>query len=106
MLVEQRLSCVCGVALCRTQAAEDFMDDDELADVGRKKLQPQADYDTFGDLALQQARQFATAEAANEHSAVPGMVPDELLAPVLRSMGKQFQVMHRNASTMYLCCSC
>ena len=47
----------------------------------------QDDFDTFGAAASEAARAAAHQEAGQRPSAIPGLVPEELLAPVANSIG-------------------
>jgi len=77
--------------LRRQQVAEDFMDEDERAEVARHSLQARGAYDTFGSAAAarEAAREAAgaAAAAAARPGAVPALVPAELIAPVADSVG-------------------
>ena len=78
---------------CRTQAVEDFMDEDELAEVrGASSVQPTADFDTFGSAGVQQEKQRVVADAAESTSQAPSLTSDPaievLLAPVAESLGE------------------
>ena len=52
-------------------------------------LQAAPEYDTFGSTAAEVARRAAETDAAGRAgSALPSLMPDELLAPVADSMGE------------------
>ncbi|GAB4821314.1 hypothetical protein N2152v2_008360 [Parachlorella kessleri] len=91
------------------QSVEQFLDEDELEELRRTNLQgPVAgagrmgsegcmacqdvvvtteQYDTFGSTAAELARRSARDAAATRPSAIPGLLPDELVAPVADSVG-------------------
>ena len=73
---------------CRGQRAEDFMDDDELAEAGISAVQPTAEYDTFGSTAAEKARRQAQAEASARADGQLSFLPDDIIAPVADSMGE------------------
>jgi G patch domain-containing protein 1 len=50
-------------------------------------LQTTADYDTFGATAAEAARRQAAGEALQRPSAIPGLLPDEVVAPVAEGVG-------------------
>ncbi len=80
-------------AVCRNQAVEDFMDEDELAEIrGAVAVQPTADFDTFGSAAAEAEKRRARADAAESSSQAPslasGSIIEELLAPVAESLGE------------------
>ena len=64
------------------------MDDDELAEAGISKVQPTAEYDTFGSTAAEMARKQAQAEASARAGGQLSFLPDDIIAPVADSMGK------------------
>ncbi|KAK9830452.1 hypothetical protein WJX72_011851 [[Myrmecia] bisecta] len=70
----------------RQQNVEDFMDEDELAELRKHSLQQTAEYDTFGSTAAEVAKRAIAAEAVQRPSAIPGAVL-EVLAPVADSIG-------------------
>ena len=70
----------------RQQAVEDFMDEDELAELGKSSLQTTAEYDTFGQGAAERARRIAATEQ-QQRPGLPSFVPDELITPVADSIG-------------------
>lgn len=65
------------------------MDEDELAEAHKQSLQAHADYDTFGSTAAEQARRLAAATTAQRPSAIPNLLPDEVIAPVAESIGRE-----------------
>ncbi|KAK9833838.1 hypothetical protein WJX74_007401 [Apatococcus lobatus] len=76
----------------RGQAVEDFMDEDELAEIrGAVAVQTTADFDTFGSAAAEAEKRRARADAAESSSQAPslaaGPIIEELLAPVAESLG-------------------
>jgi G patch domain-containing protein 1 len=73
--------------LSRGQRVEDFMDDDELAEAGISKVQPTAEYDTFGSTAAELARKQAMAEASARADGQLSFLPEDIIAPVADSMG-------------------
>ena len=73
--------------LNRAQRVEDFMDDDELAEAGISKVQPTAEYDTFGSTAAELARKQAQAEASTRADGQLSFLPEDIIGPVADSMG-------------------
>jgi G patch domain-containing protein 1 len=69
------------------QNLEQFLDEDELEEFQRTQLRATATYDTFGAGAAEDARRRAAQEAAQRPAAVPGLVPDEIVAPVAQGVG-------------------
>ncbi len=63
------------------------MDDDELAEAGIAKVQPTAEYDTFGSTAAELARKQAQADASARAGGQLSFLPDDIIAPVADSMG-------------------
>lgn len=51
------------------------------------QLQTTEQYDTFGSTAAELARRAARDAATSRPSAIPGLLPDELVAPVADSVG-------------------
>ncbi|PSC68980.1 TATA-box binding -interacting TOUGH isoform B [Micractinium conductrix] len=69
------------------QSVEQFLDEDELEDLRRTNLQTTEQYDTFGSTAAELARRAAADAAAERPSAIPGLLPEEMVAPVADSVG-------------------
>ncbi|KAI3424986.1 hypothetical protein D9Q98_008367 [Chlorella vulgaris] len=69
------------------QSVEQYLDEDELEELRRTNLQTSAEYDTFGSTAAELARRAATDAATERPSAIPGLLPDELVVPVADSVG-------------------
>lgn len=63
------------------------MDEEELNERQQQSLQAHADYDTFGSTAAEMARKRAATEAAERGTALPSLVPTDLIAPVAESVG-------------------
>ncbi|KAL8479362.1 hypothetical protein ACS0TY_026289 [Phlomoides rotata] len=64
-----------------------FLDEDEKADLEGRSLGTSMQFDTFGFTAAEIARKQADKERQERPSAIPGPVPDELIAPVTESIG-------------------
>ncbi|KAI7838498.1 hypothetical protein COHA_007760 [Chlorella ohadii] len=92
-----------GARAAVQQSVEQFLDEDELEELRKTNLQTTQEYDTFGSTAAEMARR-AAAEAAAERpsgkqtvkleeavrmleASIPGLVPDEVVAPVADSVG-------------------
>ncbi|CAE6115966.1 unnamed protein product [Arabidopsis arenosa] len=71
----------------RKQSISDFLDEDEKADMEGKSLSASSQFDTFGFTAAEHSRKQAEKEQHERPSAIPGPVPDELVAPVSESIG-------------------
>jgi G patch domain-containing protein 1 len=71
----------------RKQSISDFLDEDEKADMEGKSLSASSQFDTFGFTAAEHSRKHAEKEQHERPSAIPGPVPDELVAPVSESIG-------------------
>ena len=71
------------------QSIEQFLDEDELEEYRKTKLQTNATYDTFGATAAEKAKQVALEASRQRPSFLPGLllVPEEAIAPVTESMG-------------------
>ncbi len=54
---------------------------------GSAKVQPTAEYDTFGSTAAELARKQAQAEASARAGGQLSFLPDDIIAPVADSMG-------------------
>lgn len=65
----------------------DYMDDEERAEQDSTRLSTASDFDTFGFTAAEYARKEAAQELKKWPSAIPGLVPDEIIVPVSRSIG-------------------
>ena len=73
----------------KQQNVEQFLDDDELDELKRTNLQTNATYDTFGDTAAETTRRAMEDESRRRPSAIPGLLPDEAVAPVAEGIGIQ-----------------
>lgn len=73
----------------KPQSVEQFFDEDELEDLKRTNLQTSTTYDTFGDTAAEAARRAVLDESQSRPSAIPGLLPDEAVAPVAEGIGIQ-----------------
>eukprot|EP00887_Chlorella_sp_A99_P005964 scaffold29.g5964.t1 len=71
------------------QSVEQFLDEDELEELRRTNLQTTADYDTFGSTGAELARRVAEEETQARPSAIPGLLPEEVVAPVPAGAGIQ-----------------
>lgn len=73
---------------CRSQLVADFLDEDELEEMRKSGLQVRAEYDTFGSIAAEKARQAAHTEASSsrERGHIT-FVPDAIITPVADSIG-------------------
>lgn len=71
----------------KSQAAYDFMDEDEKAEYDAKNLEVRSDFDTFGSTAAEYARRQAAKEIGDRPSAIPGPLIDEIIVPVNESTG-------------------
>lgn len=69
------------------QQPYDYMDDEEKAEQDSTRLSTAADFDTFGFTAAEHARKEAAQELKKRPSAIPGILPDEIIVPVARSIG-------------------
>eukprot|EP00250_Pteridium_aquilinum_P018132 c23961_g1_i1 orf=422-3370(-) len=69
------------------QRAYDYMDDEEKAEQDSTRLATASDFDTFGFTAAEFARKEAEQELKKWPSAIPGLVLDEIIVPVSRSIG-------------------
>ena len=79
------------------------MDDDELAEAGISKVQPTAEYDTFGSTAAELARRQAQAEATTRAGGQLSFLPDDIIAPVADSMG-DLLILSRAMSSVHMEC--
>lgn len=69
------------------QRAYDFMDDEEKAEQDSTRLATASDFDTFGFTAAEFARKEVAQELNKRPSAIPGILPDEIIVPVSHSIG-------------------
>lgn len=69
------------------QSVEQFLDEEELEELRRTNLQTTEQYDTFGSTAAEVARRVVAEEGRQRPSAIPGLLPDELVAPVAEGVG-------------------
>ncbi|KAK9795492.1 hypothetical protein WJX73_006570 [Symbiochloris irregularis] len=74
-------------AQAESRTAQDFMDEDELAELQRQNVHASADYDTFGSAAAESAKRLAQGAAQDHNAKVPSLVPEELIVPVPESVG-------------------
>ncbi|KAJ8452214.1 hypothetical protein Cgig2_006019 [Carnegiea gigantea] len=71
----------------KKQSVLDFLDEDEKAEMEGHLLGTSSQFDTFGFTAAELARKRAEKEQKQRPSAIPGPVPDELVAPATESVG-------------------
>uniref|UniRef100_A0A1J3J9E5 G patch domain-containing protein TGH n=1 Tax=Noccaea caerulescens TaxID=107243 RepID=A0A1J3J9E5_NOCCA len=76
----------------RKQSISDFLDEDERAELEGQSLSASSQFDTFGFTAAEHSRKQAEKEQHERPSAIPGPVPDELVAPVSESIGVKLLV--------------
>ncbi|XP_074277999.1 G patch domain-containing protein TGH [Silene latifolia] len=71
----------------KKQSVLDFWDEDEKAEMEGNLLGTSSQFDTFGFTAAELARKEAEKQQNQRPSAIPGPVPDELIAPASESIG-------------------
>ncbi|KAM0908006.1 hypothetical protein ACQ4PT_015723 [Festuca glaucescens] len=71
----------------KKQSIYNFLDEEDIKDMGGNALETSQQYDTFGFTAAEQARKQASKEQIERPSAIPGPVPDELVVPATTSIG-------------------
>ncbi|KAL9239429.1 hypothetical protein vseg_013752 [Gypsophila vaccaria] len=71
----------------KKQSVLDFLDEDEKAEMEGQLVGTSSQFDTFGFTASELARKEAEKEQKQRPSAIPGPVPDELIAPASESIG-------------------
>lgn len=71
----------------KKQSVLDFLDEDEKEEMGGHLLGTSSQFDTFGFTAAELARKQAEKEQKQRPSAIPGPIPDELIAPAAESIG-------------------
>ncbi|KAJ3692470.1 hypothetical protein LUZ60_012820 [Juncus effusus] len=71
----------------KKQSIYNFLDEDELKDLGGNKVETSMQYDTFGFTAAEFARKEANKEQEKRPSAIPGPAPDEIVLPASSSIG-------------------
>ncbi|GLT76532.1 hypothetical protein SLA2020_481850 [Shorea laevis] len=71
----------------KQQSIFNFLDEDEKAEMEGQFLGTSSQFDTFGFTAAEYAHKQAETEQKQRPSAIPGPVPDELVAPVTESIG-------------------
>ncbi|KAK8914403.1 hypothetical protein KSP39_PZI024093 [Platanthera zijinensis] len=69
------------------QSIYNFLDEDDIKDMGGQPLETSLKFDTFGFTATEVARKQAEREQKNRSSTIPGPVPDELVVPASSSIG-------------------
>ncbi|KAI5073409.1 hypothetical protein GOP47_0011422 [Adiantum capillus-veneris] len=69
------------------QRAYDYMDDEERAEQDSTRLVATSDYDTFALTAADLARREAAQELKKRPSVIPGLLLDDVIVPVSRSIG-------------------
>lgn len=69
------------------QSIYNFLDEDDIKDMGGQALETSLKFDTFGFTAAELARKQAEREQKNRPSTIPGPVPDEIVVPTLSSVG-------------------
>ncbi|XP_062232935.1 G patch domain-containing protein TGH homolog [Phragmites australis] len=73
----------------KKQSIYNFVDEDDMKDMGGNALETSHQYDTFGFTAAEYARKQASMEQKERPSAIPGPIPDELVVPTTNSIGVQ-----------------
>lgn len=71
----------------KKQSIYNFLDEEDIKDMGLNALETSQQYDTFGFTAAEHARKQASKEQSERPSAIPGPVPDELVVPGTTSIG-------------------
>lgn len=71
----------------KKQSIHSFLDEEDIKDMGGSALETSQQYDTFGFTAAEYARKQASKEQKERPSAIPGPIPDELVAPTTNSIG-------------------
>ncbi|KAI3970966.1 hypothetical protein MKX01_024613 [Papaver californicum] len=71
----------------KSQDILNFLDDDEKEEMKNRSLETCMQFDTFGSTAAEIARKQAEKEQEKRPSAIPGLVPDEIILPVASSIG-------------------
>ncbi|XP_066370151.1 G patch domain-containing protein TGH homolog [Miscanthus floridulus] len=69
------------------QSLYNFLDEEDIKDMGGNALETSQQYDTFGFTAAEYARKQASKEQKERPSAIPGPIPDELVVPTTNSIG-------------------
>ncbi|GJP40377.1 hypothetical protein CLOM_g24647 [Closterium sp. NIES-68] len=72
----------------REQRVAELMDADERDDAERTAVAAHSAFDTFGFTAAELARKHALADGGRCPAVIPGGVLEELMAPVVHSVGK------------------
>lgn len=71
----------------KKQSIYNFLDEEDIKDMGGNALETSQQYDTFGFTAAEHARKQASKEQNERPSAIPGPVPDEFVVPATTSIG-------------------
>ncbi|WOL04916.1 G patch domain-containing protein [Canna indica] len=71
----------------KKQSIYNFLDEDDIKDMGGHALETSMQFDTFGFTAAEFARKQAEKEQLKRPSAIPGPVPDEIVTPASNSIG-------------------
>lgn len=71
----------------KKQSIYNFLDEEDIKDMGGNALETSQQYDTFGFTAAEHARKQASKEQNERPSAIPGPVPDEFVVPATTSVG-------------------
>ncbi|GAA0161887.1 hypothetical protein LIER_18102 [Lithospermum erythrorhizon] len=71
----------------KQQSIANFLDEDEKTEMEDRSLGTSMQFDTFGFTAVELAKKQADKEHQQRPSAIPGPVPDEMVAPVTESIG-------------------
>ncbi|KAM0944272.1 putative G patch domain-containing protein [Dioscorea sansibarensis] len=71
----------------KQQSVYQFLDDDEIKDLGGHALETSTQFDTFGFTAAEYARKQAEKEQVKRPSAIPGPAPDDIVLPAADSIG-------------------
>ncbi|XP_020693637.1 G patch domain-containing protein TGH [Dendrobium catenatum] len=69
------------------QSIYNFLDDEDIKDMGGQALETSLKFDTFGFTATELAHKQAEREQKNRPSTIPGPVPDEIVVPASSSVG-------------------
>jgi len=69
------------------QSIYNFLDEEDIKDMGGNALETSQQYDTFGFTAAEHARKQASKEQKERPSAIPGPIPDEFVVPTTNSIG-------------------
>ncbi|KAJ0989095.1 hypothetical protein J5N97_007451 [Dioscorea zingiberensis] len=71
----------------KQQSIYQFLDDDDMKNMGGQALETSTQFDTFGFTAAEYARKQAEKEQEKRPSAIPGPAPDDIVLPAADSIG-------------------